>query len=265
VLLFAGIGGQGGILGAGLLAFAQGIPPGRPALLLDLAFGGSATYFAAFAMTRAILAQRVANELGSPLSTSAAGTDRFETFSSPDARDSRWSLIVLTVCGAAIGLGGGALMLAPRQISGTGMSPIILAGGNIVATVIGCLPAFAGVFVGWGQARLGQARPEQARQEQATDLEPEFEGLLTRLGRNRFYCDPLLFVLLALPVRAAAQFARFVDWFFIDGFVSGAPASAVEAAGLMLEPVQGRSVVFYLASAVVGTALLAAVVISLRY
>jgi NADH:ubiquinone oxidoreductase subunit 5 (subunit L)/multisubunit Na+/H+ antiporter MnhA subunit len=260
VLLFAGICGQGGILGAGLLAFAQGIPPGRPALLLDLAFGGSATYFAAFAMTRAILAQRFANELASPLSTSAARTDRFEIFSAQDARDSRWSLIVLTACGAAIGLGGGALMLAPRQISGMGMSPVVLAGGSLVATVIGCLPAFAGVFVGWGQAR-----PEQARQEQATEFEPAFEGLLTRLGRNRFYCDPLLFVLLALPVRATAQFARFVDWFFIDGFVSGAPASAVEAAGLMLEPVQGRSVIFYLASAVVGTALLAAVVISLRY
>ena len=77
--------------------------------------------------------------------------------------------------------------------------------------------------------------------------------------------DALLLVLVALPVRAVAQFARFVDWFFMDGFVSGAPASAVEAAGLMLEPVQGRSVVFYLASAAVGTALLAAVVFWLRY
>jgi hypothetical protein len=56
-----------------------------------------------------------------------------------------------------------------------------------------------------------------------------------------------------------------VDWFLIDGFVSGAPASAVEAAELMLEPVQGRSVAFYLASAAVGTALLAAVVIWSRY
>ncbi len=88
---------------------------------------------------------------------------------------------------------------------------------------------------------------------------------MTRLGRNRFYCDALLLTFVGLPIRAVAQFARFVDWFFIDGFVSGAPASAVEAASLTLEPVQGRSVAFYLASAAVGTALLAAVVIWLRY
>jgi hypothetical protein len=88
---------------------------------------------------------------------------------------------------------------------------------------------------------------------------------LIRLGRNRFYCDALLIAFVSLPMRAVAQFTRFVDWFFVDGFVSGTPASAVEAAGLMLEPVQGRSVAFYLASAAVGTALLAAVVTWLRY
>ena len=88
-------------------------------------------------------------------------------------------------------------------------------------------------FHGLGTVQRGSATQEL-----------EADGLLLRLGRNRFYCDALLLVLVALPVRAVAQFARFVDWFFIDGFVSGAPASAVEAAGLILEPVQGRSVVF---------------------
>ncbi len=164
-------------------------------------------------------------------------------------------MIVLAACGAAVGLSGGGLMLVPRPTAGNGTSPIILGGGNIMATIIGCLPACAGVFTGWAQSRLGSATQQYL----------EADGLLLRLGRNRFYCDALLLVLVALPVRAVAQFARFVDWFFMDGFVSGAPASAVEAAGLMLEPVQGRSVVFYLASAAVGTALLAAVVIWLRY
>jgi len=254
VLLFSGICGQGGVLGEGLVAFAKGIPPGRGSLLLSLGFATAAGYFAAFAMTRAILADRYANGLGFPLSTSGTGTARFETFSGGSTRYSAWPLIVLAACGAVVGLSGGALMLISRPTAGNGTSPIILGGGNVVATIIGCLPACAGVFTAWEQARRGSATQEL-----------EADGLLLRLGRNRFYCDALLLVLVALPVRAVAQFARFVDWFFIDGFVSGGPASAVEAAGLILEPVQGRSVVFYLASAVVGTALLAAVVIWLRY
>jgi NADH:ubiquinone oxidoreductase subunit 5 (subunit L)/multisubunit Na+/H+ antiporter MnhA subunit len=255
VLLFSGICGQGGVLGAGVVAFARGFPPGRGSLLLSLGFAAAATYFAAFAMTRAVLADRFANGVGFPLSTSASGTDWFETPSSGGTQYSGWPLIVLAACGAAVGLGGGALMLVLRPTGSNGTNPITLGGGNVVATIIGCLPACAGIFTGWAQSR----------RESATQQGLEAEGLLLRLGRNRFYCDALLLVSVALPVRAVAQFARFVDWFFIDGFVSGAPASAVEAAAVMLEPVQGRSVVFYLASAAVGTALLAAVVIWLRY
>ncbi len=124
-----------------------------------------------------------------------------------------------------------------------------------MATLAGCLPALAGFVAGWRRPRR-----EPANRPWGTT-----DGVLMRLGRNRFYCDALLFVLIVLPVRGLAQLARFVDWFFIDGFVSGAPVSAVESAGVMLEPVQGRSVSFYLGSAAVGTALLAAVVVWLRY
>ena len=254
VLLFSGICGQGGVLGAGFVASARGFPPGRGSLLLSLGFAAAATYFAAFAMTRAVLADRLSSDVGFPLSNSASGTDWFETPSSRNTQHSGWPLIILAPCGAAVGLGG-AMMLISRPTGPNGTNPITLGGGNVVATIIGCLPACAGVFTGWAQGRRASA----------TQPDLEADGLLSRLGRNRFYCDALLLVSVALPARAVAQFVRFVDWFFLDGFVSGAPASAVEAAAIMLEPVQGRSVIFYLASAAVGTALLAAVVIWLRY
>jgi NADH-quinone oxidoreductase subunit L len=255
VLLLSGICGQGGVLGAGLGELAEGGSLGRAPLALALAFGGSAEFFAALALTRAVLADRFARELSVHGATVVNETDRFETSTRATVERSGWPLIVLAICGAAIGVSGGDLMLNGNSNAGTGMSPIVLAGGNAAATLIGCLPAFVGLLMGWRTPR-----PVAAAQ-----LDPDSDGLLMRLGRNRFYCDALLFLLVALPVRAAAQFTRFVDWFFIDGFVTGAPASAVEAAGLVLEPVQGRSVAFYLASAAVGTALLAAVVIWLRY
>jgi NADH:ubiquinone oxidoreductase subunit 5 (subunit L)/multisubunit Na+/H+ antiporter MnhA subunit len=255
VLLCSGICGQGGALGAGLGEFAKGGPLGHAPLALALAFGGSAEFFVALALTRAVLAGRFAPELSVHGATVVDEIDRFETSSGGVIERSQWPLTVLAVCGAAIGISGGALMLNGHSNAGTGMSPIVLAGGNAAATLIGCLPAVAGLLMGW----------RTPRPVEAVQLDPDSDGLLLRLGRNRFYCDALLFLLIALPVRAAAQFTRFADWFFIDGFVSGAPASAVEAAGLMLEPVQGRSVAFYLASAAVGTALLAAVVIWLRY
>jgi NADH:ubiquinone oxidoreductase subunit 5 (subunit L)/multisubunit Na+/H+ antiporter MnhA subunit len=164
-------------------------------------------------------------------------------------------LIVLAGCGIAVGLLASALTLAARPSNGDETDTLTLGGGSLVATLFGCLPALAGFLAGW----------RQPLREPANRPSHTTEGLLARLGRSRFYCDPLLFVLIVLPVRGLAQFARFVDWFFIDGFVYGAPASAVESAEVVLEPIQGRSVSFYLASAAVGTALLAAVVVWLRY
>lgn len=249
VLLFSGICGQGGVLGTGLAALARGGPLRHAPLALALIFAACAEFFAAIAMTRAILAGRSVLEVGAPSASAVDGA------LSQNVERPAWPLIVLAVCGAAVGVSGGALMLNSRANAGMSLGPIVLAGGNAIATLIGCLPAVAGFVIGW----------QTPRRVQDAAVAPDSEGLLMRLGRNRFYCDALLFSFVALPVRAVAQFARFVDWFLVDGFVSGAPTSAVEAAGLMLEPAQGRSVAFYLASAAVGTALLAAVVIWLRY
>jgi NADH:ubiquinone oxidoreductase subunit 5 (subunit L)/multisubunit Na+/H+ antiporter MnhA subunit len=161
---------------------------------------------------------------------------------------------MLATCGVVVGLAGGVLMLSETPNASVGTSLLTLAGGSPVACLVGCLPAITGFIAGWSWSR-----PDSADQPSKTR-----EALMARLGRHRFYCDGFLFVLIVLPIRGLAQFARLVDWFFIDGFVSGAPASAVETAAFMLEPVQGRSVLFYLTSTAVGTALLAAVVVWLR-
>lgn len=54
-------------------------------------------------------------------------------------------------------------------------------------------------------------------------------GPLVRLSRNRFYTDVFSQLFLSLPVRAFAQVCRFVDWFVLDGAVTGLPRSAVAA------------------------------------
>jgi NADH:ubiquinone oxidoreductase subunit 5 (subunit L)/multisubunit Na+/H+ antiporter MnhA subunit len=164
-------------------------------------------------------------------------------------------MVVLAACGIVIGLAGGALVLAGRTNAPANAAMPTLAGGTIVATLLGCLPALAGFFTGWRRPR----RAPDNRELRTTG------DLLTRLGRKRFYCDAFLLSLVVLPTRGLAQMVRFIDWFVVDGFVSGAPVSAVESAGAMLEPVEGRSVFFYLVSAAVGTALLGAVIVSLRY
>jgi NADH:ubiquinone oxidoreductase subunit 5 (subunit L)/multisubunit Na+/H+ antiporter MnhA subunit len=250
-LLFSGICGQGGILAAGLRALAEGGATLALALLLTLC----AQFFAALAMTRALLASRTTRQVGVSVSSPEFDPNVFESRPIPSTQRPSWPLIVLAGCGIAVGLLASALTLAARPSNGDETDTLTLGGGSLVATLFGCLPALAGFLAGW----------RQPLREPANRPSHTTEGLLARLGRSRFYCDPLLFVLIVLPVRGLAQFARFVDWFFIDGFVYGAPASAVESAEVVLEPIQGRSVSFYLASAAVGTALLAAVVVWLRY
>ena len=254
-LLFSGICGQGGILSAGLSAVADGTLPVGATLALAFVLTLCAQFFAALAMTRALLAGRTTHEVGVAVSSAAIAPNVFQARPRPSTQLSNWPMVVLAGCGVVVGLVAGALTLTGRPSTGTATGSITLAGGNILATLVGCLPGLTGFLAGW---RHPQREPAN-RPSHTTD------GLLMRLGRNRFYCDTFLFVLIVLPVRGLAQLARFVDWFFIDGFVSGAPASAVESAELVLEPVQGRSVSFYLASAAVGTALLAAVVVWLRY
>jgi NADH:ubiquinone oxidoreductase subunit 5 (subunit L)/multisubunit Na+/H+ antiporter MnhA subunit len=126
-------------------------------------------------------------------------------------------------------------------------------GGALTGAVLGCLPSLAGFAVlkrrlplasAW--ARRGAERP------------------LMRLGRHRFYCDACLFLFVLLPVRAGAQFARFADWFFIDGVVTGIPLTLAESAAAAFSPVQRRSVAFYALSAVMGAAILAALIVWLR-
>jgi hypothetical protein len=73
-----------------------------------------------------------------------------------------------------------------------------------------------------------------------------------------------LFLFVLLPVRAGAQFARFADWFFIDGVVTGIPLTLAESAAAAFSPVQRRSVAFYALSAVMGAAILAALIVWLR-
>lgn len=241
-LLFSGICGQGGIVSA---MVGAGTDRG---LVLWLAL--AAQFFAALAMTRGLVADR--SRRGIALSPIEANdlAQRVELRIIPAS----WPVTVLAACGALVGLAGGALMLTGKSSFDARTSAPTLAGGNLLLTYLGCLPALAGFLVGW-------RRP----QREAATRYGGGDGLLTRLGRNRFYGSDLLFVFIVLPTRGLAQLARFFDWFFIDGFVSGAPASAVETAEAVLEPVQGGSVAFYLASAAIATALLAAVVVWSRY
>ena len=214
----------------------------------------AAQFFAALAMTRALLSRTTTLEVAVPDFVSVSKMDspedhpKFANFSS-------WPMVVLAACGTVIGLAGGALTLAGRTNAPTSAAIPTLAGGTIVATLLGCLPALAGFFAGWRRPR----RAPDNRELRTTG------DLLTRLGRKRFYCDAFLLSLVVLPTRGLAQVVRFIDWFVVDGFVSGAPVSAVESAGAVLEPIEGRSVFFYLVSAAVGTALLGAVIVSLQY
>ncbi len=206
-------------------------------------------------MTRALLARTTTLEVAVPDFVSVSRRDSPEDPPKFFANFSSWPLAVLAACGLVIGLAGGALTLAGKANARTNAATLTLAGGTIAATLLGCLPAVAGFFAGW--RRPGR---DPANRELGTSGD-----LLTRLGRKRFYCDAFLLSLVVLPTRGLAQFVRFIDWFVVDGFVSGAPVSAFESAGAVLEPVEGRSVFFYLVSAAVGTALLGAVVVSLRY
>jgi NADH-quinone oxidoreductase subunit L len=251
-LLFSGICGQGGILAAGLNAVVVNGDNASATLVLALGLALGAQFFAAFAITRALLAGRTAYDASVPASSSVFETNPFEVTPETSTWSSSWSMIVLAGCGIAIGLVAGGLATLPRTGAGTSSAAVV--SGSVVGSIVGCLPALLGFLAGWW-------RP---RREPADRPSPQAGGLLLRLGRNRFYCDAFLFVFVVLSVRGLAQLARFVDWFFIDGFVSGAPASAVESAAVLLEPVQRRSVSFYLASAGVGTALLAVVVVWLR-
>jgi len=248
VILFSGICGQGGIISAGLIAASRG----SATLGLAVVLACFAQFFAAFAMTRALLAERARRIFALPSAPPLDDVCFAESRSIFSGLLTSCSILMLAACGVIVGLAGGALTLTPSASAGTSL--LTLAGGSPVASLVGCLPAVAGFIAGWPRSRPDSAdRPYGTR-----------EALLARLGSHRFYCDGFLFVLIVLPIRGLAQFARFVDWFFIDGFVSGAPASAVETAAYMLEPVQGRSVLFYLTSAAVGTTLLAAVVVWLR-
>jgi hypothetical protein len=46
---------------------------------------------------------------------------------------------------------------------------------------------------------------------------------LARLARRRFYVDEVFFLLLVFPVRAVAQFSRFLEWLVVDGLTSALP------------------------------------------
>jgi NADH:ubiquinone oxidoreductase subunit 5 (subunit L)/multisubunit Na+/H+ antiporter MnhA subunit len=255
VVLLSGICGQGGILAAALGALSKGAVQGGATLALTVVLALGAQFFAALAMTRALLTRTTAIEVAVPGFVSVSKVDSPEDDSKFFANLSSWPMVVLAACGIVIGLAGGALTLAGRTNAPTSAAMPTLAGGTIVATLLGCLPALAGFFAGWRRPR----RAPDNRELRTTG------DLLTRLGRKRFYCDAFLLSLVVLPTRGLAQMVRFIDWFVVDGFVSGAPISAVESAGAVLEPVEGRSVFFYLVSAAVGTALLGAVVVSLRY
>jgi NADH-quinone oxidoreductase subunit L len=253
-LLFSGICGQGGIMAAGLQAVAGSGGRASATLTLSYVLALCAQFFGALAMTRALLAGRNGYEVSTPASFSVFEMRPFESKSERSARYSSWPMIVLAVCGVVVGLVVGPLLLIARPTTGAGTNSLTAATGGLAGALVGCLPALAGFLVGWWRPRRELAdRPSR-----------QSGSVLLRLGRNRFNCDTFLFVFAVLPVRGLAQLARFVDWFFIDGFVSGAPASAVESAAVLLEPIQMRSVSFYLASAGVGTALLAVVIVWLR-
>jgi NADH:ubiquinone oxidoreductase subunit 5 (subunit L)/multisubunit Na+/H+ antiporter MnhA subunit len=248
VILFSGICGQGGIVSAGLIAAGRG----SATLGLAVVLAAFAQFFAAFAVTRTLLARRATRTFALPSASPLDEVDFVDRSSVFTGRLASFSAVVLAMAGVLVGFVGGALTLSATPRASAGTSLLTLAGGSPVASLFGCLPALAGFIAGW-------LRPQSADRPSGMR-----EALLTRLGRHRFYCDGFLIVLFVLPTRGLAQFARFVDWFFIDGFVSGAPASAVETAAYMLEPIQGRSVLFYLTATAVGTALLAAVVVWLR-
>jgi NADH:ubiquinone oxidoreductase subunit 5 (subunit L)/multisubunit Na+/H+ antiporter MnhA subunit len=255
VVLFSGICGQGGIVGAALNILSRGAVQGGTTLALTAALSLAAEFFAALAMTRALLAARMTSEIAAPLDSVVSVTVPAEARPHSNLSHHRWLLVVPAACGILVGLAGGALILAGKTSAPAAAMIPTLAGGSLAATLLGCLPALAGFFIGW-------TRPRRAPADPAGNTSGD---LLTRLGRKRFYGDAFLLAFVALPTRAIAQGARFIDWFLIDGFVSGAPASAVESAGAVLEPIQERSVLFYLTSAAVGTGLLAAVVVGLRY
>jgi NADH:ubiquinone oxidoreductase subunit 5 (subunit L)/multisubunit Na+/H+ antiporter MnhA subunit len=254
VVLFSGMCGQGGILAAALGALSKGAVQGGTTLALTVLLAIGAEFFAALAVTRALLSTRTMFEVAVPDFVSVSTVDSREDHPKFFANVSSWPMVALAVCGILVGLAGGALTLAGKTTARMSAATPTLAGGTIGATLIGCLPALAGFVAGWRRPRrepvIGDSRGSG--------------DLLTRLGRHRFYCNAFLLSLVAFPTRGLAQMVRFIDWFVVDGFVSGGPVSAVESAGTMLEPIEGRSVFFYVASAAVGTAVLAAVVASLR-
>ena len=254
-VLFSGICGQGGILAAGLNGGRRG---GRRGECVSRSRVGSRTVRPVLRGTGhdARVAcrphgTRSRRSLSRPQPSTRTSLKRVPC--ATNARAGQWLFWPAAVSWSVSC--AGALTFAGRPSTGAGTRLADSRRGSVVATLVGCLPALAGFFAGWRRPRR-----EPANRPWGTT-----DGVLMRLGRNRFYCDRLVVRAHRLAGPRTGPVARFVDWFFIDGFVSGAPASAVESAGVLLEPIQGRSVSFYLASATVGTALLAAVVVWLRY
>jgi NADH:ubiquinone oxidoreductase subunit 5 (subunit L)/multisubunit Na+/H+ antiporter MnhA subunit len=163
----------------------------------------------------------------------------------------RWPVLVLSCSAVAAGLVGTIAFLRD------GHHLFLLSGRlamNTGGLAFGSLAALLGLALAasriWGRSMNSVAGPH--------------DGTFLRLGRNRFYCDSFLFLTVALPVRAAAQLARFLDWFLIDHLVSAIPAQVAEWAGQSFEPIQRKSVSFYVVSTLIGTAMLALVILSLR-
>ena len=186
-----------------------------------------------------------------------------------------WPMICLSVGGLLVACVAVRTAISWPHVAGSGVpgrQP------GLIGVLAGLVPGIAGLLVGRRQSQrvpvphhaellpfpghFGPGQPVLG----PTGFGPggNSRTLLMRLGQNRFYCDALLFLFVALPVRGAAQLVRFADWYVVDGLTSGIPVGLVEAATPMLEPIQKRSVAFYIVSAVVGTAILTGLIVWLR-
>jgi hypothetical protein len=166
---------------------------------------------------------------------------------SPAARHSPTGrLILLTV--AAVAAAVLAALLNVRAI------PHVFSGRTLVYAALGLIPGIGGLVAG----------AQSARAEWKVFPGEAVNGLLMRLGQSSFYFDAFLFLFVLVPLRGVAGLARFVDWAVIDTLAIGGPASLVESAAAFFGPLQHRGVVFYLFSAILGTAVLAVLLVWLQ-
>jgi NADH:ubiquinone oxidoreductase subunit 5 (subunit L)/multisubunit Na+/H+ antiporter MnhA subunit len=262
VVLFCGLCGQAPIVAETLQLVAPGSESST--LKLGLLFVACGQFLTGFAMGRVLVGGR------GPSRSKASSPMVIETTLAGSATESHdrpldWPANSLAAVSALIGLTAIAWSGLRWRASLHSGEFLGAHAGEFLLIIADCAIAVAGLAVGAWTFRQGRVEPASHLGGPSRRRSLFENSTLTALGRHRFYCDAVLFLFILLPIRGVAQLARFVDWFVIDGFVSGVPAGLVESAGELFSPIQRRSVAFYLLSSVVGTALLAGIIVWLRH